>query len=159
MTHKSHSVPGDSDCLSMAIPAVVSPAAEAPCRPATPTPTDQNPSASTFITGVPVGTPASVSSCVASIRSALQQKGFSVDVALRNASPHCLSTQSTTANGDFSVTGLLSRVEIHPLPLYSPTSGHPHLSVQGQTICSFYDSRLSNNHRQHAGESDRHSPY
>ena len=43
---------------------------------------------------VPPGAPASVSSCVASIRSALQRKGFSADVALRIASAHCLSTQS-----------------------------------------------------------------
>ena len=70
--HKSHSLPGDSDCPSVAVPALVSPAAETPCRPATPTPTDQNPSASAVATGVPPGAPASVSSRVASIRSALQ---------------------------------------------------------------------------------------
>ena len=79
-------------------PSLGFPAAETPCRPATPTPTDQNPSASTVIMGVPPGAPASVSSCMASIRSALQRKGFSVDVALRIASEHCLSTQSVYDN-------------------------------------------------------------
>ena len=71
MAHKSNSLPGDSDCPSVAVPALVSPAAETPCRPATPTPTDQNPYASTVVTGVPPGAPASVSSRVASIRSGL----------------------------------------------------------------------------------------
>ena len=33
--HKSHSLPGDSDCPSVAVPALVSPAAETSCRPAT----------------------------------------------------------------------------------------------------------------------------
>ena len=94
MAHKSHSVPGDSDCPSMAFSAVVSPAAEAPCRPAMLTPADQNSSVSTFIMGVPPGTPVSVSSRMVSIRSTLQRKGFSVDVPLRIASAHCLSTQS-----------------------------------------------------------------
>ena len=44
--------------------------------------------------GIPPGTPASVSSCAASIRPTLQRKRFSVDIALRSASAHCLSTQS-----------------------------------------------------------------
>ena len=38
--HKSHLLPGDSDCPSVAVPALVFPAAETPCRLATPTPTD-----------------------------------------------------------------------------------------------------------------------
>ena len=92
--HKSHSVPGNSDCPSVAFPAVVSPAAEAPCQPATPTSADQNSSALTFVMGVPLGTPASASSHVVPIRSTVQCKGFSADVALRIASAHHLLTQS-----------------------------------------------------------------
>ena len=59
-----------------------------------------------------------VSSREASIRSALQRKGFSSDMALRIAAAHCLSTQSVyTTSGDFPVTGLPSKLKIHPLPL------------------------------------------
>ena len=71
----------------MAVPELVSPAA------ATPTSSDQNSPVPT-ITGVPPGTPMSVSSCVVPVRCTFQHKGFSLDVALRIASAHHLSTQS-----------------------------------------------------------------
>ena len=65
--NKSHSVPSNFDRPSVAFPVVVSPAAEASCRPATPTPGDQNAVTPTVVVGVPPGTPAPVSSRVASI--------------------------------------------------------------------------------------------
>ena len=54
---------------------------------------DQNSPVPTVM-GVSPGTPTSISSCMTSIRSTLQCKGFLSDVALRIAAAHRLSTQS-----------------------------------------------------------------
>ena len=116
--HKSHSLSFDSDCPSVAVPALVSPAAETPCRPATPTPTDQNPSASTVVMGVPPGA-RRLSLHAWRLSGPLSNgRGFQWtwhSELLQHTT--CQHSLSTTASGDFSVTGLPSRVEIHPLPL------------------------------------------